>query len=153
MRLILKQDGRQSETALMVQRGVARLLRLSGFAVLPEFTLASGRRADIIGVGAGGEIWIVEIKSSPEDFRADLKWPEYRDYCDRLYFAIPPAMDPEMMPGDAGLIVADGWGAEILRQAETLALHASRRKAVTLAFARAAALRLHGLYDPHAEGM
>ncbi len=153
MRLQLKQDGRQSETALMIQRGVARLLRASGFAVLPEFTLASGRRADLIGIGGGGEIWIVEIKSSPGDFRADAKWPDYRDYCDRLYFAIPASMDAEMMPADTGLMVADSWGADILREAEAASLHAARRRAVTLAFARAAALRLHGLYDPLAEGL
>ena len=153
MRLNLKPDGRQSETALMIQRGVARLMRASGVAVLSEFTLASGRRADIIGIGGSGEIWIIEIKSSPEDFRADFKWPEYKDYCDRMFFAISTAMDPEMMHSDAGLIVADGWGAEILRQPEALGLHATRRKAVTLAFARAAALRLHGLYDPQVEGM
>ena len=152
MRLQLKSDGRQSETALMVQRGVARLMRASGFAVLPEFTLAIGRRADIMGISERGEIWIVEIKSSPEDFRADAKWPEYRDYCDRLFFAIPISMEPDMMPTTAGLMVADSWGAEILRQAEAENLHAARRKAVTLAFARAAALRLHGLHDPLAIG-
>ena len=153
MRLNLKTDGRQSETAPMIQRGASRLLRASGFAVLPEFTLASGRRADLIGLNDAGEIWIVEIKSSPEDFRADAKWPEYRAFCDRLYFAIPPAMDPDMMPSDAGLMVADNWGADILRVAEAISLHAARRKAVTLAFARSAALRLHGLYDPAVEGI
>ena len=148
MGLQLKADGRQSETALMIQRGVGRLLRASGFAVLPEFTLASGRRADVIGLNAAGEIRIIEIKSSPQDFLSDGKWPEYRDFCDRLYFAIPTTMDPDMMPSDAGLMIADGWGAEIVREAESFSLHASRRKSVTLAFARAAALRLHGLYDP-----
>lgn len=153
MRLELKSDGRQSETAMMIQRGVARLMRASGFAVLPEFTLATGRRADLLGIGESGEIWIVEIKSSPADFRADFKWPEYRAYCDRLYFAIPAGMDPELMPADAGLIVADSWGADILRQAEAASLHAARRKSVTLAFARAAALRLHGLYDPLSDGL
>lgn len=153
MRLQLKSDGRQSETALMIQRGVARLMRASGFAVLPEFTLATGRRADLLGVGETGEIWIVEIKSSPADFRSDVKWPDYRDYCDRLFFAIPAGMDPELMPADAGLMVADSWGADILRQAEAASLHAARRKAVTLAFARAAALRLHGLYDPLSDGL
>ncbi len=153
MHLNLKTDGRQSGTALMIQRGASRLLRASGFAVLPEFTLASGRRADLIGLNDSGEIWIVEIKSSPEDFRADAKWPEYRTFCDRLYFAIPQEMDPDMMPSDAGLIVADHWGADILRVAEAMSLHAARRKALTLAFARAAALRLHGLYDPVAEGL
>lgn len=148
MRLQIKPDGRQSETALMIQRGVSRLLRAANFAVLPEFTLASGRRADIIAISDAGEIWIVEIKSSPEDFRSDVKWPEYRDYCDRLFFAIPTTMEPEMMPVAAGLMIADGWGADIVRHCEAMSLHATRRKAVTLGFARAAALRLHGLHDP-----
>jgi hypothetical protein len=146
----VKPDGRQSETALMVQRGACRLLRSAGFATLTEFTLSSGRRADIIAVNGEGLIWIVEIKSSPEDFRSDDKWPEYREYCDRLFFAIPQSMDQDMMPAEAGLIVADNWGADFLRHPESSLLHASRRKAVTLAFARAAALRLHSLYDPSA---
>ena len=150
MALELRPDGRQSETALMVQKGVCRLLRAAGFATLTEFTLATGRRADVIGLGAQGLIWIVEIKSSLEDFRADGKWPEYREYCDRLFFAIPQEMDQEIMPPDAGLIVADSWGAEILREPGETPLHASRRRTLTLAFARAAALRLHGLYDPMA---
>jgi len=153
MQPVLKPDGRQSETALMVQRGAARLLRTANFAVLPEFTLASGRRADLIGIAGSGEIWIVEIKSSLEDFRSDAKWPEYQDYCDRLFFAIPASLDPGIMPADAGLIVADRWGADILRQAAEISLHAARRRAVTLAFARAAALRRHGLYDPAADGL
>ena len=148
MTLVLRPDGRQSETALQVQRGVCRLLRQAGFATLPEVTLASGRRADVMAISDAGAIWIVEIKSSPADFRADSKWPEYRDYCDRLYFAIPPEMDAGLMPFETGLIIADGWGAEILREPASHPLHAARRKAVTLAFARAAALRLHGLYDP-----
>lgn len=147
--LELKIDGRQSETALMVQRGVCRLLRAAGFATLTEFTLVTGRRADVIALSDAGSIWIVEIKSSLEDFRADSKWPEYHDYCDRLFFAIPQSMDPEIMPGEPGLIVADNWGADILRHPGDTALHHSRRKALTLAFARSAALRLHGLYDPH----
>lgn len=150
MALELRPDGRQSETALMVQKGVCRLLRAAGFATLTEFTLATGRRADVIGLGAQGVIWIVEIKSSLEDFRADGKWPEYREYCDRLFFAIPQEMDQEIMPADAGLIIADSWGAEILREPGETPLHASRRRTLTLAFARAAALRLHGLYDPMA---
>jgi hypothetical protein len=133
----------------MVQRGVCRLLRAAGFATLTEFTLVTGRRADVIALNESGSIWIVEIKSSLEDFRCDGKWPEYRDYCDRLFFAIPQAMDPEIIPAETGLIVADSWGADILRHPGETPLHASRRKAVTLNFARAAALRLHGLHDPH----
>ncbi|HUR43981.1 MAG TPA: MmcB family DNA repair protein [Aestuariivirga sp.] len=150
MTLELKPDGRQSDTALMVQRGVCRLLRAAGFATLTEFTLATGRRADVIAVNDAGAIWIVEIKSCLEDFRCDSKWPEYRDFCDRLFFAIPPTMDDTIIPLEAGLIAADHWDADILRHPNETPLHASRRKALTLAFARAAALRLHGLYDPMA---
>jgi hypothetical protein len=141
-------DGRQSETALTVQRGVCRMLRHHGFAALTEFTLASGRRADIFSVKDDGTIWIIEIKSSLEDFRADQKWREYRDFCDRFSFAIPLAMDPGIIPEEAGLIVADAYGAEIIRQVDDHPLHASRRKAVTLQFGRASAQRLHALYDP-----
>jgi hypothetical protein len=146
----LKIDRRQSETALAVQRGVGRLMRSYGFAILPEFSLASGRRADIIAVGQDGLISIVEIKSSIEDFRVDLKWPEYQEYCDRFFFAIPQSLEPDFLPARAGLIVADNWGAEIVREPETILLHAARRKALTLAFARCASQRLHSLYDPDA---
>ncbi len=148
MNIELRPDGRQSETALAVQRGVGRLMRSYGFTILTEFTLASGRRADVIALGGDGMISIVEIKSSLEDFRVDQKWPEYRDFCDRFFFAIPQSLDPEIIPYEAGLIVADNWGAEILREPEAMPLHASRRKAVTLAFARVASQRLHSLYDP-----
>ena len=148
MTIEIRPDGRQSATALMVQRGVCRLLRQAGFATLTEITLATGRRADVMALGAAGAIWIVEIKSSLADFRCDAKWPDYRDYCDRLFFAVPQSMDREVIPAETGLIVADSWGADILRHPEETPLHASRRKALTLAFARAAALRLHGLHDP-----
>jgi hypothetical protein len=141
-------DGRQSLTAAAVQRGLCRLLREHGFAVLTEFTLASGRRADVTAIRPDGTVWIVEIKSSSEDFYVDGKWPEYRDYCDQLFFAVPPTLNRAIMPVDAGLIVADQYGAEILRDAPAHPLAAARRKAVTLSFARVAAQRLHGLWDP-----
>ncbi len=144
----IRPDGRQSPIAAFIQKGVCRHLRAAGFATLTEFTLASGRRVDVMGLSPEGAIWIVEIKSSLEDFRADLKWPEYRDFCDRLYFAITTELAPEIMPAEAGLIIADAWGAEIQRDPPEHLLHPSRRKAMTLSFARAAALRLHGLYDP-----
>lgn len=145
---VLKPDGRQSENALAVQRGVGRLLRAHGFSVLTEFTLASARRADIIGIRHDGVIWIIEIKSSLEDFRADGKWPEYRAYCDRYFFAIPHTMDAAIIPDEAGLILADQFGAEIMRDTGDHALHPSRRKALTLSFGRVAAQRLHSLWDP-----
>jgi len=141
-------DGRQSETAASVQRGVCRLLRSAGFAALTELPLASGRRADVMAVNEKGDIWIIEIKSSVVDYRTDNKWPEYWDYCDRLYFAIPPTVPPEILPAEAGLIIADSFGAEIIRDIPEVRLSSARRKAVTLRFARAAALRLHNLHDP-----
>jgi hypothetical protein len=141
-------DGRQSVTAAGVQRGVCRLLRDHGFAVLTEFTLATGRRADVAALKADGTFWIVEIKSSPEDFYVDNKWPEYRQYCDALFFAVPPTLDVGILPQDAGLVVADAFGADILRNAPQHPLVAARRKAVTVSFARVAAQRLHGLWDP-----
>jgi hypothetical protein len=141
-------DGRQSETALAVQRGVCRMLRNMGFAVLPEFVLASGRRADVIAMDPGGLIWIVEIKSSLADYRADGKWHEYRNYCDRFCFAIPHTMEQAIIPEEVGLIVADNYGAEVMRQLPDHPLHGSRRKAVSLLFARVAAQRLHSLWDP-----
>jgi hypothetical protein len=146
--IIAPVDGRQSATAQSVQRGTARLLKQLGFAVLSEVTLASGRRADLMALGVDGLIWIIEIKSSLEDFRVDQKWPEYRDYCDRFSFAVPLDLSPDIFPTEAGLIVADSYGADILRQVPDHSLHAARRKAVTLLFGRCAAQRLHALYDP-----
>ena len=85
--LILPADGRQSETACAIARGTARLLRSLGFSCVSELPLPSGRRADLVALNERGEIWIVEIKSSVEDLRADQKWPDYRLHCDRLFFA------------------------------------------------------------------
>jgi hypothetical protein len=142
-------DGRQSPTAAAVQRGVCRLLRAHGFATVTELSLASGRRVDVMAVSGSGAIWAIEIKSSLADLKADFKWPEYEEFCDRLYFAIPPEMPAEAMPQQPGLIVADRFGAEILRDPEGRLLPAARRKAVILRFARAAALRLHSIADPN----
>lgn len=140
-------DGRQSASALEIQRGVVRLMATLGLAAVCEMTLASGRRADVMGLGDKGEIWIVEIKSSVEDFRSDQKWPEYRDWCDRLLFAVSPQFPVEMLPEDAGLILADRYGGELVRAAPEQRLPGARRKAVTLRFARQAAARLSSLED------
>lgn len=117
-------------------------------APVSEVSLANGRRADIAAVADSGEIWIVEIKSSIEDFRTDQKWPEYRDYCDRLFFAVAPAFPNEILPADAGLIIADRYGGEIMRQAPEHKLAGARRKAVTLRLAQTAAFRLQAAIDP-----
>lgn len=141
-------DGRQSETALFVARGTRRLLRAMGFTSVTELTLRSGRRADIVALAGDGTIYIVEIKSSVADFRADQKWRDYRLHCDRLFFAIPAGMPEDIMPEDAGLIVADAFGAAILREAPEQRLSAATRRAVLMRFAQTAAQRLHGLGDP-----
>jgi hypothetical protein len=141
-------DGRQSPVALAVARGTTRLLHALGFSVVSELPLASGRRADLVALGRGGEIWIVEIKSSIADLRADHKWTDYRMHCDRLFFATTLAVPCEIFPPDAGLIVADAFGASIVCEPPEHRLHPTTRKSVTLAFARAAALRLATLADP-----
>src|SRR6202044_3080230 len=114
----LPPDGRQSETALMIARGVRRLLRARGFSSLTELSLTDGRRADVAAVNQDGEVLIVEVKSSPADFRADHKWRDYAACRHRLYFASSEHPPVDMMPLEAGLIVADPYGAEIVRGAE-----------------------------------
>ena len=145
-------DGRQSPHAAAVQRGVGRLLRAHGFAMVTELSLATGRRADIVGLGPDGEIWIVEIKSSIDDFLVDGKWPDYRLSCDRLFFATHADVPLEIFPEDAGLILADAFGAELLRDAPEHRLAGATRKVMLVRFAQAAAHRLHGLVDPGAGG-
>ena len=142
-------DGRQSETALRVQRGTMRFLRGQyDLTCLAEVPLANGRRADILAVSPKGDIWIVEIKSSLEDYRVDQKWPEYKEFCDRFFFAKPPELDAGIFPGSEGLIVADAHGAEMLRDAGEDRLVAARRKTLMVRLARLGADRLHGLLDP-----
>jgi hypothetical protein len=145
---VLPVDGRQSATALTVARGSTRLLHSLGFSVVSELALASGRRADLVALGGSGELWIVEIKSSIADFRADQKWMDYRRHCDRLFFATTLDVPCDIFPKDTGLIVADSFGASIMCEAPEHRLHASTRKSMMLAFARAAALRLSALADP-----
>src|SRR5580658_10451140 len=115
--LVPAPDRRQSETALAVARGTARMLRTLGFSCISELSLPSGRRADLVALNERGDIWIVEIKSSIEDLRADQKWPEYRAHCDRLFFAFTQDMPCEIFPGETGLIVADAYGAHLYREA------------------------------------
>lgn len=143
-----KEDGRQSPTARAVQRGVLRHLAAHGVVGVTEFSLVSGRRADILALDAKGEITIIEIKSSVQDFRTDGKWPEYRAFCDRLLFAVPLDFPTEILPDETGLMVADAFGAELLREAPRHPLAAATRKALTLRLARTAANRLAALYDP-----
>jgi hypothetical protein len=143
----LTDRGRQA-TTLQVGRGVRRLWRALGYATVSELTLADGRRADIVALGTDASLHIIEIKSSLADFRADQKWPAYRRHCDRFYFAIPPALPIERMPSETGLIIADSYGAAIVREAPQARLNAATRRALLLRFAQAAAWRLHDMQDP-----
>jgi hypothetical protein len=141
-------DGRQSPTALAIARGTARYLHALGYCVVSELPLPSGRRADLVALGSDGEIIIIEIKSSVADFRADQKWTDYRMHCDRLFFATVVDVPCDIFPTDAGLIVADAFGATIVCEAPEHRLPAATRKSVMLRFAQAAALRLQALADP-----
>ena len=141
-------DGRQSPAALSVCTGARRLLAGLGFASITELTLASGRRADILGLGPDGSVWIVEVKSSLADFRSDSKWPDYREFCDRFFFAVGPGFRTAVLPEETGIIVADGYGAALVRDAPEHRMAGARRKAVMLRFAHTAANRHHMLVDP-----
>lgn len=143
----LPQDGRQSAAAASISRGARRLLRAHGFASVTEMPLPSGRRADIVALSPDGTIMIVEIKSSVADFRADMKWPEYRSHCDHLYFAVSDAMPADILPQDAGLIVADAYGAAFVRSAPEHRLASATRRGMLLRFGHFAADRLHLLWD------
>ena len=135
-------DGRQSDRAMLVRRGVQRLLIAMGAVAIPELPLATGRRADLVALTRKGDIWIIEIKSSIEDFRVDRKWPEYRLFCDRFFFATHPDVPEAIFPGECGFILSDGYGAEMLRDAPEHRLAPAVRKALTLRIARAGAARL-----------
>ena len=129
------------ETTDAVTRGAARLMLSLGYAPLLEVGLPNGRRADIMALGPRGDIAIVEVKSGLLDFRTDRKWGEYLPYCDAYFFAVAPEFPRDILPGEPGLIVADGFGGAVLREAAATPLVAARRKALTLAFARLAAGR------------
>jgi hypothetical protein len=141
-------DGRQSAAAAEIQRGVSRALRALGHSVVTELSLANGRRVDVVGLSPSGDVWIVEIKSCLLDFQTDDKWTEYRPHCDRLYFAVSPDFPCHVIPQDAGLMLADRYGAHLVREAVEERLGAAKRKAMMLTFARAAALRLQLHLDP-----
>lgn len=129
------------ETTLSVTRGAARLLMDMGYAPLLEVGLPNGRRADVMALGRRGDIVICEVKSGIEDYRCDQKWREYGPFCDAFYFAVAPEFPQGLLEGDCGLIVADGFGGAVAREASANPLAPARRKALTLAFARLGAIR------------
>ena len=137
-------------SAALLSRGICRTLEQLGYVSLVEFPLANGRRADILALGRTGDLVIVEIKSSVADFRADRKWNTYRDFSDRLYFAVPNDFPRALIPDECGLMVADSFSALVLRDGATTRIDAGRRRALTVRFGRVAAARLRRLLDPEA---
>lgn len=134
----------------ILARGVTRHLQSYGFVSLQEFSPTRGLRADVMALGPRGEFWLVECKSSRVDFQTDRKWLGYLDWCDRYFWAVDDVFPTELLPEDSGLIIADGFDAEIIRDGEVRPLAAARRKALMLRFATAAARRLQRWTDPDA---
>lgn len=137
-----------TETTERLTRGVCRLLRDLGYGVLTEFRLTAPRRVDVIALNDATEFVIVEVKSTFEDFRADLKWRDYLPFCDRFFFGVPSGFPVEVLPQDAGLIVADGFDAAIRRPAPVYAVNPTRRRRQLVRFAVTASTRLQRAYDP-----
>jgi hypothetical protein len=137
-----------STSAPAILRGAVRLLYSLNFAAVSELALNSGRRADLVAIGPTGELWIIEIKSSVADFRADQKWGEYKCNCDRFLFAVSPKFPPELIPSSEGLIVADEYGGTLIRNSEHHPAPAATRKTILIKVARTSTLRLAATSDP-----
>ncbi|MEM9797884.1 MAG: MmcB family DNA repair protein [Pseudomonadota bacterium] len=138
----------QMQPGQVLARGVCRHLREHGFSCLEEFVPDRGKRLDVCALGPKGEVWVVECKSSRADFTSDLKWQGYLDFAERFFWAVDTDFPVELLPVESGLILADGFGAEIVRMPEARPMAAARRKALTLKFARCAAQRLQWARDP-----
>ena len=150
----------EERAAQAVARGISRLFARNDIWCLSEMPLRAGsgsfgRRADLMGIDAKGQVIIVEIKVSRADLLGDGKWTDYLDHCDRFYWGLAAHLDRACMETDAflpercGLIVADGYDAEIVRPAATVPLAAARRKVETERLARAALRRHLTGIDPH----
>jgi hypothetical protein len=140
--------------AQAVARGICRLFGRNDIWCLSEMPLRNGRRADLMGIDARGHVVIVEIKVARADLLGDAKWTDYLEHCDRFYWGLAPHLDrsvletPAFLPERCGVIVGDGYDAEILRPAASHPLAAARRKAEVERLARAALRRQTTLLDP-----
>ena len=132
----------------LLARGVCRHLRNYDFVSVEELVPTSGLRVDVMALGPKGEIWVIECKSSRADFQADHKWQGYLEWCDRFFWAVDSNFPTELLPDESGLIIADGYGAEIIRNGEERRLHSARRKVMLQKFARHAAIRAQSARDP-----
>jgi hypothetical protein len=137
----------------ILARGVCRLLASHGFATVEEFVPDRGLRMDVMALGPKGELWVVECKSSRADFQSDSKWQGYLEWADRYFWAVDSEFPTDLLPAESGLIIADGYGGEILRMPEATKLAAARRSKLTRKFAFHAARRLQALRDPKLSGL
>ncbi|WP_371157200.1 MmcB family DNA repair protein [Jannaschia sp. 2305UL9-9] len=136
----------------LLARGVCRHLRTHDFACLEEFTPERGKRLDVMALGPKGEFWVVECKSSRADYTSDAKWTGYLEWADRFFWAVDTDFPVDLLPAESGLIIADAFSADVVRMPTAHPLAPARRKALTLRFARAAALRMQITRDPMAVG-
>jgi len=136
---------RDTTIATELVQGLSRLLINMDYRPIPEVTVHSGRRADIVGLNKKGQVIIVEVKSGHNDFATDSKWPDYLTHCDQFYFGVGVDFNLELLPDDVGIMVADKFGAEIVRPAAVDPMHASTRLSLLLRFARTAAARLNAM--------
>lgn len=131
-----------------VTRAAVRHCFARGWSPLLEVSLPAGLRADIFALLPDGCFAILEVKSCPRDYRSDAKWEGYRNWCDELHFAVDVDFPQDLIPGDVGLIVADGREVAVLRAPARHPLAAARRKSLLHRFARLAAARLALHEDP-----
>ena len=132
----------------LLARGVSRHLRGHDFVSVEELTPTSGLRVDVMALGPKGEVWVIECKSSRADFQSDHKWQGYLEWCDRFFWAVDQDFPTELLPDNTGLIIADGYDAEIIRMGPEDKLAPARRKVMVQKFARHAAVRAQAARDP-----
>ncbi len=132
----------------VLARGICRHLLQHNFTTMTEFVPARGLRVDVLAIGPKGEIWIVECKSCRSDFLSDKKWQGYLEWCDRFFWCVDDQFPLDILPKGNGLIIADGFDAQILQYGAERSLSAPRRKAVTRQAARVSMQRLQALNDP-----
>jgi hypothetical protein len=136
------------QRTILVRRAVLRFCLQRGWAPVAEMPLPNGRRADVLALLPDGCFAVIEVKSCARDFLTDAKWPEYRDYCDRLYFAVDLDFPQDLLPEAVGLLVAEGPDAVPLREPLGHPLAPARRRALLHRHAVVAASRLAALQDP-----
>ena len=126
-----------------VLKGVIGHFHALGWSVLPEFTLPTGRRVDVMALSTKGQFWAIEIKSCLDDYRVDQKWQEYLGFCDRFSFVVDPDFPLPQLPGDVGVILADNFEAfEVRPPKQSDPLSSARRRALLMKYATNAADRL-----------